>query len=177
MSTSRFYRGRMQIRRVHAHEAAVLRDVRLRMLEDSPEAYSTKLADAQAYDFSVWEGRAAMQHAGFDEASILAFAQDYAVGSVTGIPMTPEARQLVAMWVDPAYRGMGVGRKLVEALVQWAWRGPATRLALWVVDSNEPAKALYRSMGFRPTEDSQPLPSHPDLQETHWELLRPARGR
>ena len=164
----------MLIRRVQAHEAAVMRDIRLRMLEDSPEAYSTKLEDAQAYDFSVWEGRAAAQQSGFDEASFLAYVQDYAVGSVTGIPMTPDTRQLVAMWVDPAYRRLGIGRGLVDALVRWVWRGPADRLSLWVVDSNRPAKLLYRSFGFEPTEEGQPLPSNPGLRETHWELLRPA---
>ncbi len=163
----------MLIRRVYAHEAAVMRDVRLRMLEDSPEAYATKLSEAQAFPFDMWQGRAAAQHTGFEEACFLAFVHDHAVGSVTGIPTKPDTRQLVAMWVDPAYRRIGIGRKLVGALVQWAWRGPANRIALWVVDSNEPAKRLYRSLGFRPTEEGQPLPSHPELQETHWELLRP----
>jgi len=154
-----------------------MRDVRLRMLEDSPEAYSTKLEDAQAYDFSVWEGRAAAQHAGFDEASFLAFVHDKAVGSVTGIAMTPDTRQLVAMWVDPAYRRLGIGRGLVDALVRWVWRGPADRLSLWVVDTNRPAKMLYRELGFEPTEEAQPLPSHPELRETHWELTRPGSAR
>lgn len=171
------YGGPMLIRRVHAHEAAVLRDVRLRMLEESPEAYATKLSEAQAYDFSVWEGRAAAQHSGFDQACFLAFAQDHAVGSVTGIPTTPDTRQLVAMWVDPAYRRLGIGRELADALVRWAWRGPAERVSLWVVDGNRPARELYRSLGFRPTEEGQPLPSHPELRETHWELLRPGAGR
>lgn len=167
------YRGRrMHIRRVLAHEAAVLRDVRLRMLEDSPEAFATKLSDAAAFPFEMWEGRAAAQHSGFGEACFLAFVQDTAVGSVTGIPTTPDTRQLVAMWVDPAYRRLGIGRGLVDALVRWVWRGPADRISLWVVDTNRPAKALYRKFGFQPTEESQPLPSRPDLQETHWELLR-----
>lgn len=165
----------MLIRRVFAHEAAVMRDVRLRMLEDSPEAFATRLLDAQAYPFDIWEGRAAAQHSGFEEASFLAFVQDTAVGSVTGIPMTPDTRQLVAMWVDPAYRRLGIGRGLVDALVRWAWRGPADRVTLWVVDSNRPAKALYRKFGFEPTEESQPLPGRPELRETHWELARPSR--
>jgi len=162
----------MLFRRVFAHEAAVLRDIRLRMLEDSPEAFATKLSEAQEYDLSVWEERAASQHSGFDEASFLAFVQDNAVGSVTGIAVTPDTRQLVAMWVDPAYRRLGIGRGLVDALVRWVWRGPAQRVSLWVVDSNRPAKALYRSFGFEPTEEAQPLPSRPELRETHWELLR-----
>lgn len=149
-----------------------MRDVRLRMLEDSPDAFATKLADARAYDFSVWEQRAASQHAGFEEACFLAFVQDKAVGSVTGIAVTPDTRQLVAMWVDPAYRRLGIGRGLVDALVRWVWRGPADRVTLWVVDSNRPAKGLYRKFGFQPTEESQPLPSRPDLREAHWELLR-----
>lgn len=168
------YRDTMLIRRVFAHEGPVLRDVRLRMLADSPDAYATRLEDAEAYDESVWEQRAASQHAGFDEASFLAINRDRVVGSVTGISMAPDTRQLVAMWVDPAYRGLGIGRKLVDALLRWAWRGPADRVTLWVVDSNRPARALYRSFGFEPTEMSEPLPGRPDLREDHWELLRPS---
>jgi ribosomal protein S18 acetylase RimI-like enzyme len=32
---------------------------------------------------------------------------------------------------------------------------------LWVTRGNEPALRLYESMGFRPTGESQPLPSDP----------------
>jgi ribosomal-protein-alanine N-acetyltransferase len=50
--------------------------------------------------------------------------------------------------VDPEYRRMGVGEGLVNALVATLKEKGATRLALEVRASNEPAIALYEKLGF-----------------------------
>jgi ribosomal protein S18 acetylase RimI-like enzyme len=52
--------------------------------------------------------------------------------------------------VDPAARGRGLGRRLTVALTrQLLDRSPQPRVALTVQDSREPARALYRRLGFR----------------------------
>lgn len=50
--------------------------------------------------------------------------------------------------VVPGSRRRGIGRKLVEALVQALTDGWANSLTLEVRASNEPAKALYEQLGF-----------------------------
>src|SRR4051794_11547684 len=50
--------------------------------------------------------------------------------------------------VDPARRGRGVGRALIEAAGQEAARRGARRLTLRVLAPNAPARALYASCGF-----------------------------
>ena len=50
--------------------------------------------------------------------------------------------------VAPDYRRMGVGERLVKALVAALSDKGATRLALEVRASNEPAIALYDKLGF-----------------------------
>ncbi|HZG83443.1 GNAT family N-acetyltransferase [Paenibacillus sp.] len=50
--------------------------------------------------------------------------------------------------VAPDRRRQGVAAQLLRALAAWAEREGASRLWLQVVESNEPAIALYRKVGF-----------------------------
>jgi len=50
--------------------------------------------------------------------------------------------------VATAFRGLGVGRALMEAMEVWAEEVGVTKLTLYVFASNERAQALYRSMGY-----------------------------
>lgn len=53
------------------------------------------------------------------------------------------------IFVDPALRGAGVGRALMDAAIQWAEETPAlSRVCLTVFDDNARAIRLYRAMGF-----------------------------
>jgi ribosomal protein S18 acetylase RimI-like enzyme len=49
--------------------------------------------------------------------------------------------------VVPAHRGAGLGRRLVDAVIA-SVRGSARSYVLEVIETNEPAAALYRSAGF-----------------------------
>lgn len=56
--------------------------------------------------------------------------------------------RLYSIAVDPAARGRGTGRRLVEAAVDLARRRGAGRLRLEVRVDNRQAIALYRALGF-----------------------------
>lgn len=69
------------------------------------------------------------------------------------------------MWVDPVWRGKGVGHLLLSAVEDWAANAGADRLVLWVVESNTSAVMLYRRAGFVATGETQTLPSDESLDE------------
>ena len=50
--------------------------------------------------------------------------------------------------VDAAFRGQGIGRKLLQSLLQYASNLGAQYLTLEVRADNEPAKRLYQSLHF-----------------------------
>ena len=50
--------------------------------------------------------------------------------------------------VAPPLRGRGVGRALIASLMGWGRANGASRAYLHVLASNEPARALYRRLGF-----------------------------
>lgn len=77
-------------------------------------------------------------------------------GEVIGnIDFRPGDRRRIAhvgefgMGVRPAFRGRGVGRLLLEALLDWADAHPALEMVrLRAISRNERATALYRACGF-----------------------------
>jgi ribosomal protein S18 acetylase RimI-like enzyme len=52
------------------------------------------------------------------------------------------------MYVDPAHRGKGVNKLVIEALTKWAISQNMTELRLDVYDENTPAVRAYEKVGF-----------------------------
>jgi putative acetyltransferase len=63
------------------------------------------------------------------------------------------AAELKRLWVEPQFRGYGLGRGLVLAAIDWARTHGYRTLVLDTVNEAMPeASALYRSLGFEETE-------------------------
>lgn len=75
--------------------------------------------------------------------------------------------------VDPAARGSGVGRQLVEAFIQVARQAGKQVATLHTTDQMAAAQRIYRSLGFR-RDPSRDIELHPDLVLKAFRLpLRP----
>jgi GNAT superfamily N-acetyltransferase len=57
------------------------------------------------------------------------------------------------LYVDPAARGVGVGKALLKRLGEIAVERDCARLEWWVLDWNTPAIDFYRSLGARPMDE------------------------
>jgi GNAT superfamily N-acetyltransferase len=53
--------------------------------------------------------------------------------------------------IDPAFRGQGVGRALLDKARDWAKAKGATRIQLLADADNQPALDFYRHLGWQPT--------------------------
>jgi ribosomal protein S18 acetylase RimI-like enzyme len=81
----------------------------------------------------------------------VALAGDEVVGWCDIVPATREGFYHcghLGMGVLPAWRGQGIGRRLLERTVAWARDSGLERIELEVYASNAPAILLYRSSGF-----------------------------
>ena len=74
---------------------------------------------------------------------------DAGVDGYVGLYAVPPEGDVATIAVAPAAQGQGLGRELLDALVDEARRRGVTSLFLEVLDGNEAARALYASAGFQ----------------------------
>ena len=143
-------------------EWELLRDLRLRALSDSPEAFAQPLKHAEALTVPEWQERVSASDNRtwlIDEATGSA-----AIGMAAAFVHPDESGVVVlgAMFVDPEHRGRGVARRLVDAVERWAVEKGASTVVLDVNPAMRPARLLYEQCGYTPTGKSSPLPTAPD---------------
>lgn len=80
---------------------------------------------------------------------LLASEFDQIMGCVALRPLGPATCEMKRLFVRPEYRARGLGRILVEAIIEEARAIGYTRMRLdTIVDRMERAVALYRAIGF-----------------------------
>lgn len=57
------------------------------------------------------------------------------------------------LYIRPAFRGRGYGRRVMQALARIAVERGCGRFEWWVLDWNAPAIAFYRSLGAQPMSE------------------------
>ena len=73
---------------------------------------------------------------------------DRVLGSIALCEVSKSEAQLRWFLVSPELRGHGIGRRLVEALVNFAIEQGYKSISLWTVKGLDAAKTLYASFGF-----------------------------
>jgi len=160
---------RVTVERLQPGDEARLRAVRLRALQDAPDAFETTFEESSARPAEHWRDAIARL------ATFVATSDGGGdVGLVRGAPhdQSPAAGYLVSMWVAPEARGQGIGAALVAAVIDWARGRGFTRLVLDVAEGNERAWRLYRRMGFVPNGVVGALPPPRDhIREVQLERI------
>ena len=82
----------------------------------------------------------------------IAVAGDDVVGCVALHPLQDDAGEVKRMFVDAAWRGCGVGRALLERLIESARALGYHQIRLGTLPEMTEAQSLYRSVGFAPIE-------------------------
>jgi ribosomal protein S18 acetylase RimI-like enzyme len=147
-------------------EWATFREIRLRSLLDSPDAFSSTFGEESSRSDRSWRDWAAGRWRDGTAIVFLARADRRPVGTATGTAYEaePGVAHVFAMWVAPDARGAGVGRALLDAVAGWARDRGCGRLVLSVTESNAVARAFYEAHGFSDTGERHPLREGSDLQ-------------
>jgi ribosomal protein S18 acetylase RimI-like enzyme len=135
----------IKIRQLTAADAFAYRECRLEALRSSPEAFGSTYEQEypQTLDWFAARLRSADMFGAFRDADLLGIA---------GLLVSKGHKEvhkglLVSMYVRPAARKMGLGRQLVETIIEFA-RERVEVIQLSVVSENEGAIRLYRELGF-----------------------------
>lgn len=146
--------------------AEILKNIRLRALQDTPLAFGSTFVRESKFTDADWIARATPR-AGNGGQTYLAIDKDVACGLIGGYVDREDSSvvHLVSMWVAPTHRRLGVGKKLVQAVVDWSVKQGIKTVRLTVTNNNEGAIRFYERVGFCKTENTLPYPNDPDLFE------------
>ena len=161
------------IKRITPESALVFKEVRLRALKESPTAFSSTYAREWQLPDEEWVSRATLWGGQGTDSIFLAFDGGAACGIIGSYvePGDRQRAQVVSMWVDPAYRRAGVGKALVDRVVEWNRLLGMREIALMVTSVNAGAIAFYERLGFAKTGVTGEYPNDPAI--TEFEMLLP----
>jgi DNA-binding MarR family transcriptional regulator/GNAT superfamily N-acetyltransferase len=94
-------------------------------------------------------------------------------GSVFIIPAAGEPEgtaQLRMLYTEPAFRGRGIGKRLVEETVRFSRASGYKRIILWTQDSLSSARRIYQSAGFVLAREERHRSFGADLNGQYWAL-------
>jgi len=147
------------VRTLMVDEWRVYKELRLRALADSPEAFGRTLAEENGRSDEEWAGRLASGADSRWNLPLVVEVDGESVGLAWGRidPSDPDRASLYQMWVAPPHRGRGAGRMLLEAVIVWSRARNASYLDLGVTCGDSPARRLYESAGFKPLGEPRSL--------------------
>ncbi len=156
----------MHIRELERREWALFRELRLRSLADSPDAFARRFVDEQAQPDAHWIRLTESVTVPDGQVMLVAEDDGRALGLAFGLfdKEHPGAGHVGGMWVERGSRGKGAGQALLGAAIEWARSRKLERLDLWVTEGNGPATRLYERLGFSDTGQRDALQSNPTLR-------------
>jgi GNAT superfamily N-acetyltransferase len=120
--------------------------VRLAALREAPYAFGS------TYEAEVGASEQSWRHRLTDRTRFIAELDGRVAGTVgAGAGEVSNAAALTALWVNPSFRGKGVGSALIDAVVDWATAHHCGQVLLWVTEVNQAAERLYERHGFART--------------------------
>ena len=135
---------------VGEHEWATFRELRLRSLLDSSDAFGATYGEESSYPEPRWRDWAAGRWRGGTATVFLAREEGHPVGTATvaEYDAEPGVAHVYAMWVAPDARRAGAGRGLLDAAAGWARDRGCVRLVLFTMQHMHAAQRLYERLGF-----------------------------
>jgi RimJ/RimL family protein N-acetyltransferase len=144
----------IEVERIEPDDWPVLRELRLRALDESMQWFAADRSAEAAYTEADWRAR-------IDEGDWGAAVVDgTAVGLVGVAAVEPERGAdcwIHGWWVDPGVRGTGIARRMLDWLDQVALGQRWQRQGLGVWEDNIDAQGVFASLGF--LADGPPQPS------------------
>jgi ribosomal protein S18 acetylase RimI-like enzyme len=145
-------RGIIHLRPARAGDAAALRELRLKCLQDHPEAFFRDYQEEANLPLSTWQER--VQASSGEGNELIMFAEQG--GKLVGMSAinrrdNPKTRHTGTIWgvyVLPDWRGLGLAEAMMHACEDWAIQKDITILNLMVVSTNAAAIRCYQRCGF-----------------------------
>src|ERR1700689_5919999 len=100
-----------------------------------------------------------------------ATAGERCVGCCALVRLREKEFEVAKMAVEPSYQGAGIGRKLLQAVIDEPRSAGAQRLYLETNHALTPAIRLYESLGFKHIDPARIIPSAYARADVYMELI------
>ncbi len=148
----------IKVRRIRSAEWAAHRELRLKALASDPMAFGSTLAREREFSEDLWKERTDRGASSMESALWVADTGEGTLVGMASVVFLDGRWHLFAMWVEPTYRGHGLGARLLDASIAWFRDvAPGQPLHLDVNPRQGAAARLYEGRGFRRTGTSGPL--------------------
>lgn len=140
----------MEIRKLQSSDAEKYFVLRLEALQTNPEAFASSYEEESKNTPEIYQNRLE----GDFSYTFGAFEQEELIG-VASLVLEQKNKikhrgNIYGVYVTPEKRGFGVARKIMEVSIKKARQLEGVeQIHLTVTASNEPAKKLYQSLGFK----------------------------
>ena len=147
------------IRRLDGHEWRAYRDLRLRALADSPDAFGSTLERERDRPDAEWAARVSSGASSELDLPLVVEEEAQFIGLAWGriVASASDTAHVFQMWVAPECRGQGHGAELLATIIGWARETNAQRVVLGVKCGDTPAQRLYAQAGFKALGDPEPV--------------------
>jgi ribosomal protein S18 acetylase RimI-like enzyme len=142
----------MNIRLLGESDAQLYKEIRLRALQNDPEAFGSTYEEEVNSPLEKFAERIRCTE---DQFTLGCFDDSHSLVGIVNFARessrkTAHKGYIYGMYIDPQFRGRGLGKSLLLALIERATRECVglEQIHLTVVSSNESAKRLYISLGF-----------------------------
>lgn len=95
---------------------------------------------------------------------------DGIVKGVIAVESTGRSAEISNFYVEPFFKGEGIGTSLLQYVISEMKSMGLSKLFLWVLEENLPARRFYEKAGFRSTGDSKLLGDTGKI-DLYYELL------
>lgn len=141
---------------LEADEWALLRELRMAALTESPDAFSPTAEATGRLAKADWQQSAARFASRDDGAMLIARPGN---GLMSAVRDRDGVGHIGAMWVRPEARGTRLGSALLDRGIDLLANAGCETIQLSVTETNLDALRLYESRGFVLTGESEPLRS------------------
>ena len=145
-------RKKNEVREFFPDEWAIYKELRLRSLVDSPDAFGKTLAEEQERSDAEWSSRLLSGVQSDTDLPLIAKVNGQPIGLAWGRieESKSDTANLYQMWVAPDHRSKGIGSLLLETIIAWAETKNVSYLELGVTFRDSPALHLYKRYRFLP---------------------------
>lgn len=101
----------------------------------------------------------------------VAEADGQVVGFIGLVRIDEETAQLRWFLIEPEFRGIGLGKQLITAALDYCRQKKYKKVFLWTFQGLDVACHLYKSFGFIPTQQAENNIWKQGIMEEKWDLL------